>query len=79
MGEDLKRSIRQIQRGMVGRERAVPTDFVEDYPGASAGEATSELVRRYGELLYWWPVIVDRAKTLSAEGRTLAHEISAET
>jgi len=78
-GEDLKRSIRQIQRGMVGRERAVPTDFVEDYPGASAGEATSELVRRYGELLYWWPVIVDRAKTLSAEGRTLAHEISAET
>jgi hypothetical protein len=30
---------------------------------------TQALVRRYGELLHWWPAICERARLLESEGR----------
>ena len=40
--------------------------------GSLAALAAQRLVRRYGELLYWWPAIVDGAAALRAHGYRLA-------
>ena len=74
-GADLRANLRQLQQSLTSLERPLPSDLRGNRPPESASQATRDLIRRYGELLFWWPDIAERAKALSDRGCSLANEI----
>jgi hypothetical protein len=71
-----------VQRFVESLREAMATDayFVpEDLPSARSDEErmnlTRRLVRRFGDLLEWWPVIFDRARVLQADGPRLVQRL----
>jgi len=74
-GADLKETIRQLRQSMLNPARPLPTDLFEDYPPESVANATCDLLRQYGEVLYWWPAIVEKTRILAAKGCNLARPV----
>ncbi len=71
-----------VQRFLESLRQAMATDayFVpEDLPAARSDEErkqlTRRLVRRFGELLEWWPAIFERGRALQANGSRLVQRL----
>jgi hypothetical protein len=63
---DLQREIKATQAALVRPDYIVPIDLPGE-PGSEARLRESQnLIRRYGELLQWWPEMIERAKDLAA-------------
>ncbi len=71
---DIKRQIEEITDAVTSPQYILCVDLLDRVAADDVPQATRELVTRYGELLYWWPAIVERAKVLSAEGGPLPGE-----
>jgi hypothetical protein len=65
---DLKREIGAIQRAVVKPDYTLPIDLPQHLSEAERMQQAQDLIRRYGELLQWWPTIMERAKALAAAG-----------
>jgi hypothetical protein len=63
---DLKREIEGVQRAVVRPDYTLPIDLPQNLSKPECMQQAQDLIRRYGELLVWWPAIVERAKALAA-------------
>jgi hypothetical protein len=71
-----------VRRFLESLREAVATDAYivpEDLPSADGDQEqrdlTRRLVRRFGDLLVWWPAIFDRARALQANGSRLVQRL----
>jgi hypothetical protein len=71
---DLKLRISLLQKEMIESRRKMPADLQADYP-VDTWKHARQLMGKYGELLCWWPAIVEQAGMLAARGHTLAKPI----
>ena len=58
---DLQTIIRGHERSLQNRHAPLPVEVLQDYAGKTLRGATGGLVKRYGQLLCWWPAIVEKA------------------
>jgi hypothetical protein len=65
---DLRRDIQTIQLAVAKPDYAIPIDLPEEMRPEEPLRGAQDLVRRYGELVQWWPAIVERAAALSSAG-----------
>jgi hypothetical protein len=63
---DLLQEIKARQAAVTDPRYAVPIDLPEYPCVAESLRVVQSLIRSYGELVYWWPVIVERAKEVAA-------------
>jgi hypothetical protein len=64
--EDLRREIKTHQLAVVKPDYIVPIDLPQRLTGEKPVQEAQDLIRRYGELVYWWPAIVERATELAS-------------
>lgn len=65
-----------LRATLTNPDAAAPTDFGIALPPVERFALTQRLVRRFGELLQWWPDIVAEGRRLKANGVTLGKIIS---
>lgn len=63
---DLQADIEAFREAATGPDFGLPSDLPEEGGRATRLQLTQTLVRLFGELLFWWPAIVERAKALRA-------------
>ena len=63
---DLKREIEAVQQAVIKSDYTLPIDLPGDVSTSDRLRQAQDLIRRYGELLVWWPAIMERAKALAA-------------
>ncbi len=69
---DVEQFIDTLQNSLADQDYLVPRDLLENRSAEEARKLSQRLVSKFGELLYWWPEIVNAAKTLRAKGQRLA-------
>ena len=72
---DVKRYLGLLQKALTREDYWVPLDLIDGRSVDEARELSQRLVRKFGELLYWWPHIVEAARGLRAQGKTLAQRL----
>jgi hypothetical protein len=73
--EDVRAFIDNLMNFTVHESAAVPRELLEKQTPAQAIETCRRIVRRFGELLRWWPVIDGAARRLRETGTRLARPI----
>lgn len=73
---NVKALIDSIQKSLTQNEYIPPTDFLDTCDNDEARYQTQWSVRMFGQLLYWWPRIVESARDLRAQNERLAKEIT---
>jgi len=73
--DDVRAYIKNRRDRLMEREAFLPYELCERRGTAKAPAIAQQLVRRYGQLLQWWPDIVESARKLREQGRTLAQPI----
>ncbi|MDQ6876289.1 MAG: hypothetical protein M3082_01060, partial [Candidatus Dormibacteraeota bacterium] len=68
---DVRRFLGSLREAMATDAYFVPEDLPSAQSGEERTDPTRRLVRRFGELLEWWPAIFDRARALQADGSRL--------
>jgi hypothetical protein len=67
---EVQRDIEAIQAAVTKPGYVLPIDLLPQHqPEQEILAQTQDLVRRYGELLSWWPDIIERARALAASER----------
>ena len=74
--EDVQSFIERLIDFTVHHSPAAPRELLEMQSPDQAMETCRRIVRKYGELLQWWPVIDDAARRLREAGIRLAQSIS---
>ncbi len=72
---DIKKYISILCQSMVRKDYWVPLDLLEGRTIDEVRELTQRLVFNYGQLLYWWPEIVEVSKNLRTQGQRLAKPV----
>jgi hypothetical protein len=72
---DLGMHMQALEQVLVRPEYIVPVDLLPSREPAEARRITRELVKHFGELLSWWPVIIERTRALSESNRRLSVQI----
>jgi hypothetical protein len=62
---DLCDRIAEIRKAMISEDFTVPCDLAALFSSEHIHEATQELIKKFGELLYWWPEVVKTTRTLA--------------
>jgi hypothetical protein len=73
--EDVRAFIDNLMDFTMHESAAVPRELSEKQAPAQAIETCRRIVRRFGELLRWWPVIDGAARRLRETGTRLARPI----
>jgi len=73
--EDVRRVLTTLQQSLPTPEYMVPRDLVGARSADEARELLLRLLRSFGELLGWWPDLVQSAKALRARGQRLAEPV----
>ena len=74
---DIKQVIQSMRESFKRAEVSVPLDLLRAGGLDEAREMTQRLVFKFGQLLRWWPQIVETARKLKREEYSLARPISA--
>jgi hypothetical protein len=69
---DLTKSINELELSIIKPRRLLPHDLFEHHSPGLVPEVTRDLVLAFGEVLYWWPTIVEKTRRLAVNGCTLA-------
>jgi hypothetical protein len=69
--DDLRRENEVSLAALAQPDYAEPIDLLESLRGPERLRAAQSLIRRYGELVSWWPLIVERAKVLAARSGSI--------
>ncbi len=72
---DVEELIDTLRKAMEGQDYVVPQDLLEDRGLDEARKLSQRLVLNFGQLLCWWPEIVEAARDLRAQGQRLAAPI----
>jgi hypothetical protein len=72
---DVKKYISILRQSMTRRDYWVPLDLIEGRSIDEVRELTQRLVFNFGQLLYWWPEIIEVARDLRAQGQRLAKPV----
>jgi hypothetical protein len=73
---DDARQYQAALRGALAREDYdVPLDLLQGRDPDQARRLARRLVLRFGQLLYWWPDMVQAARRLHVQGHTLASPV----
>jgi hypothetical protein len=73
--EDVQSFIERLMDFTVHQSAAAPRELLGRQSPEQAMETCRRMVRKFGELLYWWPVIYGAAKELRAAGIRLSRPI----
>jgi hypothetical protein len=73
---DLKQVIQNMRESFRRQEVSVPLDLLRKRNLDEAREMTRRLVFKFGQLLCWWPEMVEAARKLKREGYRLALPVS---
>ncbi len=65
--DDVRRVLAGLREAAARKDDAIPTDLNACF-GGEAAERFRRLVRRFGELLQWWPAVVEAARELRRRG-----------
>jgi len=66
--KDVRKYLTILRESLLNDDCFVPRDLSEKLGPSEARRKTRRLIRRFGELLYWWPEIVGAAKRLRERG-----------
>ncbi len=69
---DISERIEALAASTATRDFHIPVDLPVDSPGPDIAPAQS-IVRKYGELLEWWPAITERTSELKSNGVDAGH------
>jgi hypothetical protein len=72
---DIIAAVRRLQEALSDSMWGMPVDIRKDYPLDVVLTKTRQLIRRYGRLLYWWPVIVEKNICLTRNNHMIATTI----
>jgi len=72
---DVRRFLESLREAMATDAYFVPEDLPSDRSDEQRTDLTRRLVRRFGDLLVWWPAIFDRARALQADGSRLVQDL----
>ncbi|TAL38501.1 MAG: hypothetical protein EPN93_04635 [Spirochaetes bacterium] len=72
---DLERAIKSMEEFALKGEASVPSDLLQGRTPVEARDLGKKILGMYGELLYWWPSIVDAARALKEDEIELTREI----
>jgi hypothetical protein len=72
---DVQSLIENLMDFVVHGSAAVPSELHDNQPVEQAKESCKRIVRKFGELLYWWPVIYGAAKKLHDADKRLVRRI----
>jgi hypothetical protein len=72
---DIERYIDVLRKSAMGDGFDVPMDLLYSRRLDAARSLAQRLLLRFGELLYWWPEMVDVARRLRAEGERVAQPV----
>jgi hypothetical protein len=68
---DVRRFLEAFREAMATDAYFLPEDLPTSRSDDERADLTHRLVRRFGDLLNWWPAIFERARVLQAGGRVL--------
>ena len=72
---DVRKYIDILDRAVTNDAYWLPLDLVNRYGVDDGRGIARRLVKKFGELLYWWPDIVNATSDLRAQGQRVAHLI----
>jgi hypothetical protein len=67
--------MRDLRSAVPRPEYLLPVDLLKSFPPSKCLYIARDLVKQFGDLLCWWPAMVERSKKLSNDGRPLGEEI----
>ena len=70
--DDMAHYIDTLREALTREDYVTPTDLLDGRSPEEARRLARRLVFKFGQLLYWWPAIIQAAKSLRAQGRRLA-------
>jgi FkbH-like protein len=70
--DDVRRYLDLLAQALTRPDYLTPLDLLDGRSPEDARELSRELVRQFGELLCWWPEMVDLARAWRADGHPLA-------
>ena len=75
----MKKCLESIERhlsgGSYGVPSVIPKDLVEFHGVDAAGYLVQDLLVKFGQLLQYWPQIVETASSLRSRGESLAQPV----
>jgi len=72
---DVKKYIDILRRSMTREDYWVPLDLLDGRSVDEARELAQRLVLKFGQLLHWWPEMVEVARGLRSHGQRLANPV----
>ncbi len=76
---DIRKVMTLMRESLTRAEFYVPADLQYGHSLSEARDMTQRFVRQFGQLLYWWPAMVEAARALRAQGHRLAVSVEDET
>jgi hypothetical protein len=73
---DLKDQVCELLNSVESQFCELPIDLVEDVGPGQVLLTAKDLVKRFGELLYWWPAILDGVRALSSLGIRIGRRLN---
>jgi hypothetical protein len=68
--------VEEGRRSMELKSEWLPLDLCRERAGGARLLITREILTRFGQLLEWWPVMVEAAKMLQEQGITMAKPVN---
>ncbi|MDQ3686867.1 MAG: glycosyltransferase family 2 protein [Acidobacteriota bacterium] len=72
---DVREYIAALRQSLPREDYIVPGELLRGRSVDEARRLSQQLVRKYGQLLLWWPAIIETAKQLRAQGQPLVQSI----
>jgi hypothetical protein len=72
---DLKRALHALGDALTKPSYVIPLDMRGDFQASEAAAALQVFIGRFGELLCWWPALVERARELRESDRQLGQRL----
>jgi len=76
--EDVRAFVDASRNAFAGEDYLAPKELIGRVEAKEARSLTHRLVRQYGQLLCWWPQIVEAAGRLRSRGHRLAQRVPAQ-
>jgi hypothetical protein len=73
--DDIRQMLTALNTTVRHPEFSLPLDLTYKHGAQESRDLARLLVRRFGELLLWWPAIREVAQALRDEGETLAQPV----
>ena len=73
--DDVERYIDTLRESLSDKQSFVPLDLLYGRTISEARELTRRLVCKFGQLIHWWPEIMEASRSLRSQGHRLASRL----